>query len=269
MFDLLTLLVKDGPQIGQEVPVTSDKTSLGGKGSGAEIELSGIPHGVQLAELKVMSGKWIITEYEPRSILLNGRQLKRKNLLKSGDEIRLPSLQKGQSIRYQVNLVAQKKQKEAKKKAGSGIKPAYLIGGVAYLVIFLMGMMYFAFTGSDKGEQAAQLGILDVSTALDEDIASINNGGSIATPNIALSDFPVNFDELKGFLSSDIGPERKAEVKVAFKKKILNLFSEAWRLEQQERWVAAKEQYETILATMADRNLATTNIALKRLRDLN
>ena len=269
MPDLLTLLVKDGPQIGQEISVPSEKLSLGGKGSGSEIELSGTPHGVQLAELKVMSGKWVIAEYMPKTILLNGRALKRKNFLKSGDEIRLPSLKKGQSIRYEVKLVFQKETKDTKEKSGSGIKPAYMIGGIAYLALMVVGMMYFALSGSSDGGDTARLGIDDVTKALEQDIASINSETSIIAGNIALSDTPVNFEELKKFLNSGIEPERKQEIKDNFKQRILKLFSEAWRLEQQERWVAAKEQYERVVTTMADRHLATTNIALDRLRELN
>lgn len=269
MYDLLTLQVKDGPQIGQEINVSSDKTSLGGKGSGSEIELSGIPHGVQFAELKVISGKWTIAEYQPRSILLNGRQLKRKNMLKTGDEIQLPSLKKGQSIRYQLNFVPQKKQKNGNESSGPKIKPLYLVLGVTYLMLMVMVGLYFVTTNGKNVEQVAEIGIVDVTSALNEDIAAIDTKVDIDSGNIALSDMPANFEELKQFLASDINEERKLVIQNNFKQRILKLFSEAWRLEQQERNVAAKEQYEKVVTTMVDRHLATTIIALKRLNQLN
>ncbi len=269
MYDLLTLQVKDGPQIGQEINVASDKTSLGGKGSGSEIELSGIPHGVQFAELKVVSGKWTIAEFQPRSILLNGRQLKRKNLLKSGDEIQLPSLKKGQSIRYKIDLVAQKKQKEAKDSSGPKIKPLYLVLGVSYLMLMLMVGMYFVANGSKDSGLIAEIGMVDVTSALNEDIAAIDTNVATNSGNIALSDMPVNFEELKQFLSSDMDAERKLVIQNNFKQRVLKLFSEAWRLEQQGRTVDAKEQYEKVLKAMGDPDLVTPAIALKRLNELN
>ena len=269
MYDILTLQVKDGPQIGQEINVPSDKTSLGGKGSGSEIELSGIPHGVQFAELKVVSGKWTIAEFQPRSILLNGRQLKRKNILKSGDEIQLPSLKKGQSIRYKLDLVAQKKQKSTTESSGPKVKPLYLALGVSYVMLMVMVGLYFVVNGSNNSEPEAEIGIVDVTSALNEDIAAIDMSVAIDSGNIALSNTPANFEELKKFLLSDMDAESKLAVQNSFKQRILKLFSEAWRLERQGRNVDAKEQYEKVLKAMAGRDLATPAIAMKRLNELN
>jgi hypothetical protein len=269
MHDLLKFQVKDGPQIGQEVEVNEDKTSIGGKGSSSDLEFSGIPHGVQFAQIRLMSGKWTIAELIPKSILLNGRPLKRKNFIKSGDVISFPSLKKGSSIRYEVSLTPQKAEKEETEKTSSGIKPAYLIGGFVYLILFVIGALYFAMMGGEDDRRKAVLEISEVVAALDTDIASINSDEPIVSPNIALSDTPTSFEELKKFLASSLGPERKSAIKGEFKQYIVKLFAEAWRLEQQERWVEAKEHYETIVTTMADRDLATTNIALARLRDLN
>lgn len=268
MHDLLKFQVKDGPQIGQEIEVEEDKTSIGGKGSGSDIEFSGVPHGVQFAEVRLMSGKWAISELVPKSILLNGRSLKRKNFIKSGDVIIFPSLKKGSSIRYEASLTPQKDEKDETEEASPGIKPAYMIGGVVYLMLFIMGALYFAMTGVGERKEVAVLEVSHVVSALDTDIASINTDKPVESQNIALSDTPLSFEELKKFLASSLEPERKSEIKGEFKQYIVKLFAEAWRLEQQERWVEAKEHYETIVTIMADRDLATTNIALARLRDL-
>ena len=129
--------------------------------------------------------------------------------------------------------------------------------------------LYFVATGSNNNEPEAEIGIVDVTSALNEDIAAIDTNAAIDSRNIALSDMPVNFEELKQFLSSDMDAERKLVIQNNFKQRILKLFSEAWRLEQQGRTVDAKEQYEKVLKAMGDPDLVTPAIALKRLNELN
>ncbi|GLQ35945.1 hypothetical protein GCM10007939_22290 [Amylibacter marinus] len=265
MSELVELIVKDGPQIGQKISIPGDECTLGGKGSGADIELSGVPYGVKFAELKQTAGKWILIEFEPKSILLNDQHLKRRNTLKNGDFIRLPSLKKGQSYRYDLALTVPKKEKATKEKSASAISPAILIGGGAYVVLMLLVGMYFMMNAGGNATSQGQLQISQVLTALDEDLKSIDTSKDAARMEVALSNRPETFNELKTFLQAGLSEEEKTALEEDFKNQVLTVFSDAWRMEQQEKYPDAAELYGKVIAIMVDRHLKTTEIALDRL----
>lgn len=269
MAELVELIVKDGPQIGQTIPIEGDECTLGGKGSGADIELSGIPYGVKFAQLKETGGKWIMIEFEPKSILLNDQHLKRRNQIKNGDFLRLPSLKKGQSYRYDISVVTQKKQKAAKDPSAPGMNTNMLIGGGAYLLLMVFGGLYFMMNSGSGDNTQGQLQITEVLAALDADMESIDQANLSGNKALPLTNRPINFTELQAMLNENVTSEERDVVETEFKNKVLALFSEAWRMEQQGKYSKAADLYGRVVSIMVDRHLKTTEIALGRLSVLN
>jgi len=85
---MIVLRAKDGPQIGQPIDVPAPGRSIGGRGSRSDINLSGVPAGLDLIVLEIKAGAWHLREVKPRTVLLNGKRLMRVNQISDQDEIR-------------------------------------------------------------------------------------------------------------------------------------------------------------------------------------
>ena len=77
-----------------------------------------------------------------------------------------------------------------------------------------------------------------------------------------------NFEDLGIFLSQDISRTRKTELVERFNDKVLALFGDAWRLEQQGRFDEALQKYQKIVLIMGDHDLATIELALTKIQQL-
>ena len=267
MSEILHIHVQDGPQVGQKLPIPPEGATIGGKGSDADIELSGVPYGVRYAHLKNVAGKWNLIEFDPRSILLNSKPLKRKNVLKHNDQLVLPSLKKGQTIRLAVEVEVIKEKKVSKGDKPK-INPMYLAMGGAYMVLMLLVVLYFAFAAPSDQVSDGPFDISQVKLALDKDIEELSSQTYEGAKLVVLGDGASDFSELRRLLGSTTDPITIKNYSDTFKSKVTRLFSDAWRLEQQERYDEAADSYQSIVNIMVDRNLKTTNIALQRLATL-
>jgi len=269
MNQILKLVIQDGSQVGQKVEVPSEKCSVGGQGSGADLELSGLPYGIKFIDLVSKGKYWSMVEFEPRSALLNGKPLKRRNKLAIGDEISLPSVTAGMPFRMKVELeVVKKKKKEG---SGGGLEKANgtVIALAVVYVIAMFGAAAF-FLANDTGNQGApEIAISDINSALEADFGKLSNAVGARKVEVPLSNRAANYSELGLFLSQDISLARKSELRQEFTSRITGLFSDAWRFEQQERWSDAKERYQKIASLMGDRDLQTTELALVKARQVS
>lgn len=269
---MIVLRAKDGPQIGQPIDVPAPGRSIGGRGSRSDINLSGVPAGLDLIVLEIKAGAWHLREVKPRTVLLNGKRLMRVNQISDQDEITLPGLNHGDTIRYGVEVdasaitdVANRKSDKKKKEEASAFKlsPAMMIGGGVYLAILIGAGLFFALRGGDSSD-VVPFSKADLIAAIDEDIAQIREGsGSVGTTG--LLGRPRSFDDLGIYFASRKSEDEKASGVDAFRTEILDDFFTAWRLEQQNRWDEALLEYESLLQRASDRNLKTTNITLERL----
>lgn len=268
---MIVLRAKDGPQIGQPIDVPIPGRSVGGRGSRSDINLSGVPAGLDLIVLEIKSGAWHLREVKPRTVLLNGKRLMRVNPVSDEDEITLPGLNPGEVIRYGVELDASAmkvvpEKSATKKKAGGGFKlsPAMMIGGGVYGLVLIAAGLFFAL-GPDEAGEAPIFSKADLVAAIDEDISLIRDGSSKAGRSAGLLGRPRSFDDLAIYFASSKSAEEKTAGVSAFRDEILADFFTAWRLEKQDRWDEALVQYESLLRRASDRNLKTTDITLERL----
>lgn len=252
--------------MGQRIEVPSDKCSLGGKGSGAELELSGTPHGVEFGALRNTADGWLVSESKPRTLLLNDKRFKRKNVLKNGDVLKLPSLAKGQAIRYQIE-VAEKAKKKTVSNPLAELNPTIVAGVGAYLMMMLLAFGYFFFFYSPADSGVSKLDVAALEEALDEDVSALMSADLSSVSAVALNESPASVSDLKKFLKSAQEDETAKQDYVGhFKTAMMDRFAEAWRLEQQGRFEEAETHYQTILSLLGDRHLQTTQIALERLQ---
>ncbi|MGR3615317.1 MAG: hypothetical protein ACU0BB_04680 [Paracoccaceae bacterium] len=269
MNQILKLEILDGSQVGQKVEVPSEKCSVGGQGSAADLELSGLPYGIKFIDL-VNNGKhWSMVEFEPRSALLNQKQLKRRNKLSVGDEISLPSTTAGMPFRMTVELEAVKKQK-----SGSGDNILGKVNGTVMIVVvvYLLAMIgagIFLVMNEKTSGTARQIAMSDVTSALDADLGKLSNDGAAHDATVPLTNRAANYDQLGLFLAQDISLARKSQLRDEFRNEITDLFSEAWRFEQQKRWGDAQAKYQRVAEIMGDRDLQTTELALVKARQAN
>lgn len=267
MTELLHVHVQDGPQVGQKLSIPPQGATIGGKGSDADIELSGVPYGVRYAHLKNVAGKWNLIEFDPRSILLNAKPLKRKNVLRHNDQMVLPSLKKGQTIRLaiEVELIKEKKTSKSDKPK---INPMYIAMGGAYVLMMVLVGMYFMLAAPKVTQTDGPFDITQVRVALDKDIEALSSQTYDGERVVILGNGAADFTDLRRLLGSTTDPISIKNYSEEFKIKVTRMFSDAWRYEQQERWDEAAEKYQTIMNVMVDRNLKTTDIALQRLATL-
>jgi len=270
MPQLLKLSIQDGPQVGQTIEVPGPRCSIGGKGSEADLELSGLPYGIKFVDLIDAGKAWTMVEFEPRTVLLNERQLKRRNKLTSGDTIWLPSTAKGQNFRLIVETENIKRAPSDTDK-GSGalgqVNSTVIAGGAAYLVLMVVAGLYFTMNSS-SGSSVAPIMAEDVVAALTSDIARIPERANSLSALVPLGEAATNFNDLGVFLLSDLSAPQKTDLETGFRGQVLDLFSEAWRFEQQGRWDEARGNYREIVQVMGDRDLETTVLALQRLNQI-
>lgn len=266
MNQILKLVIQDGSQVGQKIEVPSEKCSVGGQGSGADLELSGLPYGIKFVDLVLKGKNWTMVEFEPRSALLNQKQLKRRNKLSVGDEITLPSVTSGMPFRMVVELEAVKKTKDS---SGGNIleKVNGTVVALAAVYVFAMiGAAMYLMANQSTGPASQEIVLSEVSTALEADLGKLSDAVVGSNVSVPLSDSATSYTELALFLSRDIPLSRKSELRQDFTDKVMKLFSEAWLHEQQERWTDAQERYLRVAEIMGDRNLQTTELALVKAR---
>jgi hypothetical protein len=268
MPQLLKLSILDGPQVGQMVEVKGPRCSVGGKGSEADLELSGLPYGIKFVDL-IDSGKaWTMVEFEPRTVLLNERQLKRRNKLSSGDTIWLPSTAKGQNFRLVAELETIKKQPGEKQASGVGqVNSTVLIGGAVYVLMMIGAAAYFTMN-SGGGSGAPPIMAEDVQAALNADIGVLPARAEALNAPVPLTEIAADFNDLGAFMISGMSAPQKTALESEFRATVLELFSEAWRFEQQGRWNEARANYRQVIQMMGDRDLQTTSLALARLNQI-
>lgn len=261
MAQRLKLHILDGPLIGQVFDVPAGRCSIGGRGSDADLELAGLPHGVRYVELVEGSGAWTITEYDQRTAMLNQKPLKRRDKLKNDDVIFLPSMAQGQAFRMKVEteLYKARKQRETPK-----INPLYLVGGGVYALVMVAAVLFFAM-GDTGGASARALTMEDVNAALQADIDAAVERTPRAAADVLLDETPATYRDLAIFLGSTAPETRKTEMSRAYRDGIVAMFSDAWRLERQGRSDEAADLYQQIARMMGDRDLRTTDLALRRL----
>jgi hypothetical protein len=261
----LTFKILDGPQVDRVVEVTGPKCSVGGGGSGADIEVLGLPHGFKYVNFEQRGDRWNVSEFKPRTTLLNERHLKARNTLRNGHVLWLPSQVSGQSIRLELGLETVKTSAGPSRFSLGKLSPAVLLGGGAYLVVMLGAAAYF-MAQPDPVRESAPLQFGEVRERIGSDIENATREEARRRP--ALSEMPTNFSELQSFLMSDISEQRKLELSEAFKQMVERHFSDAWRLEQQNRLGEARETYERVIVIMGRHDLETTRLALERLSRL-
>lgn len=261
MAQRLKLHILDGPLIGQSFEVPTGRCSIGGKGSDATLQLAGLPHGIRFIELVENNAHWGIAEFEQRTALLNQKPLKRRDRLSDEDTISLPSLTRGQPFRMRVEVELYKAEKSRKK---AKINPLILAGGGAYLMMMVLGALYFVMMG-DKATGPTQLTMADVIGAVEADVAQAAANPPVGPDDVLLDRTPTTYAQLAVFLASDAPQTRKAEMSRAYSDTIVALFSDAWRFEQQGRFDDARDRYQQAASAMGRRDLATTELALRRL----
>ncbi len=258
----LSFRVLDGPQVDLVIEADGPKCSVGGVGSGADREILGLPHGFKYIEFEQKGDRWSVAEFKPRSTLINEKNLKARNVLREGDVIWLPSQVSGQSVRLKVALETIKKQSTSSGMSLKTMNPLILVGGAVYLVVFLGMAVYFSMS-SEAPQENRQMQISDVRATITADIENANLEAASRKPT--LSAVPGNFGELQSFLLSDIPEQRKLELSEAFRQLVETQFSDAWRLEQQNRWGEARAKYKRVIAIMGGHDLETTKLALRQL----
>ena len=264
MPDQLSFSVLDGPQVGETLTVTGTRASVGGKGSGADLEISGLPYGIKYIDLVQSGNVWSLVEFEPRTILINERKLKRRNKLSTGDIVWLPSLVDGQSLRLEAKLTAIKKDSKPDGAEGEEKKPMnpMIIAAIGvYVMLMLLGGAYFMMNSGGSGSGRGEVTIADVRDALTTDFEAIGTVEAGALP-IGLGTRPDSFVDLVGFMNSTLGNEEKDAIESEFRDRVVALFSEAWRFEQQGRYSEARDNYQQIIKMMGQRKLQTTSLAL-------
>lgn len=270
---MIVLTPRDGPQIGQTIEIRPPRRRLGGRGSQADTVLSGVPPGLDLAVLEMRDGAWLLMETEPRTLLLNGRRLKRHNALKTGDEIALPSQFPGDVIRYDVEVRAVRGRatelpdlpdRTAAPREKKGLSPVAIGAIAAYLIALAGAGLYFSLQ-SDGGAQTPVLSRSDIEAAIAADMEMLLAGGrGGGAPRVAL-ETPSSFAEMRDYLASTVDQSSKDAAIATFTDDLGAAFFEAWRLEQQGRWDEALRVYQGVLSRTSDRELATTRITLERI----
>jgi len=263
----LKLEILDGAQIGETVNVPGDKCSVGGKGSGSVLELSGLPYGIKLIDLVDAGRHWNVIEFEPGTVRLNGRQLKRRNKLGQGDEIVMPSNAAGVPFRVRVELETVKRQRTSLP-IFENLNGTVVAAGAVYLMLFVAGGIYLTLTSS-ASDEVQILTVDDVSQALDADIARIGEDTVVPPAEfVLLSDEATRYFDLALFFAQDITLNERAELADDFRRYILLKFADAWRFEQQGRFSDAIAEYRAIVTAMGHRDLATTELALTKISQL-
>lgn len=266
MSQLLKLSIQDGPQVGQTIEVPGPRCSLGGKGSDADLELSGLPYGIKFVDLVDQGKHWGLVEFEPRTVLLNKRDLKRRSKLSNGDTIWLPSTAKDQNFRLVVSLETAKKVSDGSDQGVGKINGTMLALGGAYMMMMLLVGVYFLLNpGSNNGQQVIEEA--DVAAAIAADISTVDTTFQ-ASFGVPLGDSAVDFDELREFLGSSLPGGEKDEIQTEFSNRIIALFAEAWRFEKQGRWSEARTIYRRVADLMGDHDLETTALALQRMNQI-
>jgi len=261
----LTFKILDGPQVDRVVEVKGPKCSVGGGGSGADIEVLGLPHGFKYVSFEQRGDRWSVSEFKPRTTLLNERHLKARNTLRNGHVVWLPSQASGQSIRLEMGLETVKTSGGTPRFSLGKLSPAVLFGGGAYVLVMVGAAAYF-MAQPDATPASAPLQFGEVRERIGADIENAARDEARKRPT--LSDMPTNFRDLQSFLISDISEQRKLELSEAFKQMVERHFSDAWRLEQQSRFGEARAAYEKVIVIMGKHDLETTRLALERLSRL-
>ena len=264
MLDRLSLSVLDGPQVGETIQVTGSRASLGGKGSNADIELSGLPDGIKFIDLVGAGKSWTLVEFEARTVLLNERELKRRNRLSEGDTIWLPSFVSGQSVRLVAHFEAPPKASAASESLGK-MNPKVMALLAVYLVLFLAAGLFFAMNdGGDGG--GAPITAADVRAALEVDIAALDGDAALPGTTVPLGEEPFDFADLAMFLNTGLPEDRKTELSDRFASRVTEMFAEAWRLEKQSRWDEARALYRKVVDLMVKgpAESQTTQLALRQ-----
>lgn len=260
MADRLKLVVQGGAMIGETREVAGTDATLGGKGSGANFEVSGVTYGVRFAEFRVDGSRWVVEEITEGKILLNGRRPRRRNVLKQGDVITVPGIRAEEPI--DVEVVIERVRSGSRLPVSikfSRVNPVYLTVGVVYLLMFVGAGMFLSARGAGGGGASR----MDITDMIRADIARVDPaaGGS----GVIFGAAPRSFDDLRVVLASDLPQDQKDRLTEGFVQQMQLRFAEARRAADLGLAAEARGQYRSIIALMRDGNLQTTGMALREL----
>ncbi|TRD17756.1 hypothetical protein FEV53_12835 [Palleronia caenipelagi] len=245
--------------IGERLKVPGTEASLGGKGSGAEIAVSGVAHGLKTAEFRISRGRWVLEEIAQGQVRLNGRRPGRRNTLKSGDAIAVPGILPKEPIRLEVEIERDKNRSLLPVSLNLGkVNPQYVVVGIVYGLMFIFAAIYLR--GGDEGRSTAQRA--EIGAIL---WAEIEAAGPAANSEWILFDpTPQSFRDLRVVMASSLPEAERDAMAAKFVLTVEQRFAKARRLADIGLEEEAIEEYDLIIDLMDDdAELRTTQEALR------
>jgi len=259
MADKLKLVVHGGALIGSVLDIPEGEATLGGKGSGARFEVSGVSLGIKFVEFRLEGKGWVLEEIAQGKVLLNGGKPRRRNRLRTGDIVTLPSVRDNEPIDFEVQIERDRRRNAfAVKIDFSRVNPVYLAVGVVYLLMFVIAGAYFA----DRRMNTAAVERRPIATVLRDDIQR----AAPAEPAQVLYDsVPRSFDDVRIVLATNLPQDQKDALIEAFVQDMDLRFAAARRAADLGLNREAREHYVAIIGLMGDGQLSTTHTALREL----
>lgn len=254
----LTLVVRSGPMIGLRQKIETDHAMVGGKGSAADIEISGLPYGVKYAEFRRDGpSRWRVEETTPGTLSINNRRLRRRTILANADQIAFPSLLEDEQIILEVLLEQTKSEVSAQPSLLKEHKEIFYYAAFPILLIILGVSMLLV--GADDTEDERRP---DIATLLEADLER-------STPTFIesglISASPSTYSELLVLLGSDIEAALKETYTQEFSFLVSQRFASARRLVDIGLHDEARIEYEDIIDLLGDAQLEATSQALEEL----
>lgn len=263
MADTLSLIVRSGALIEQAIPVPPEGFSVGGRGSSADMDISGVAHGLELAEFRLHRRKWVLEETAVGQVRINGRRPSRRNVLRTGDEISLPGVNADVPILLEVQLERERLQPIRIPGLNlSKLNPQFVALGLFYV----FGLIALGVALSNRDQDNGPAVVADVETTLTADIEAAAGqapGGVLYSREIR------TFGELLVLLESDADDAEKERYTEGFIEFVVLRFDEARRLSDRGLVDEAIDAYEAIVDLLGDAKLGTTAIALRELGTLD
>lgn len=260
----LTLVVEQGTaSLGRSLDLPPGRSTIGGRGSGAEIELADLPAGIPYVSIEGGADGWTLEELTSDVVRLDGRAPRRTNPLASGSRILLPRAD-GQGA---VELVA-RIGRGAALPALPSLRQLYDGPGFYVLaLLFMAGLaaLYLAVfeTGAPRAAPAP------APAALVEEMAALVLSQAPAAPLVALPGAPRNLAEARAHAAAAPDDAARRAVARAFGEDVVLRLSRARRLERLGLRAAARDAYSDVVVRLQSPDTTASRVALRALAQLD
>lgn len=265
----LILIGLSGPQEEETIRIERDGVTLGGPESGADLIIVGTGALHIYAEFRRRDKRWVLIRRWHNAVFVNDREHP-ETPVGENDVVKFARPGGAEPVAFRVQEV------DAPREPGGSVADIvarswkWVAAGLftcGYAAGFFWLYLTFFAEGADQNA-VQQLRLEEVRREIDADMRDVFGEGS---PSDLVLVAPEHFygrilcdTQSQG----DEGEDDLGALRDRLKCELEAAFFDAWKLERQEQWDAARAVYVTIVDLLPDPGLRTTRLALKRISDL-